>query len=532
VDHAVAPPRGAEAPRAAAAPPLVLALASGVLLALSFPRYGWPPFAWVALAPLLAALLTARVQRPGRAFVFGLAAGGVYFAGTVYWTSGVMAQYGGLQTWMAVAIAGLLVAYLALFPALFASALSLLLARFGTRALLLAPAVWVSTEYAGRTVLFGGFPWALLGYSQASVLPVAQFASLVGVFGLSALIVWVGAALAWAVTERSRSSSLALASAALLVTGVSLWGANRLSSATLLREGTPVTVGLIQGNVAQDQKWDAAFENAILSKYLRLSGEAVKQGATFILWPESAVPFYFESDAKAESIRSFARTNGTAMLIGGDQYRPGTPPLSYNSAFMLRPDGTTGAVYRKVHLVPFGEYVPAKRMLFFAAPLVEAVSDFAPGDAPVTLPLATARISTAICYEVVYPALIRESVALGSRLLTTITNDAWFGRSSAPFQHFEMASMRAIENGRYLARAANTGVSGFVDPYGRVLARSDLFVERVVVGQVRLLDDVTVYARIGDLVAYLSLVVTIAALSAAVTRRPHVKGQSRASRIG
>ena len=149
-----------------------------------------------------------------------------------------------------------------------------------------------------------------------------------------------------------------------------------------------------------------------------------------------------------------------------------------------------------------------------------------------TLPLANARISTAICYEVVYPALIRESVALGSRLLTTITNDAWFGRSSAPFQHFEMASMRAIENGRYLARAANTGVSGFVDPYGRVLARSDLFVERVVVGQVRLLDDVTVYARIGDLVAYLSLVVTIAALSAAMTRRPHVKGQSRASRIG
>jgi apolipoprotein N-acyltransferase len=485
-------------------------------------------FAWVALAPLMVALLDARIRRPGRAFVLGLATGGVYFAITVYWTSGVMAQYGGLQTWMAVAIAGLLVAYLALFPALFAAAMSALIGHFGRRALLLAPAVWVSTEYAGRTILFGGFPWALLGYSQVTVLPVAQLASIVGVFGLSALIVWVGTALAWAVIERNRASLIALASAAVLVTGVSLWGAARLASAELLHEGTPITVGVVQGNIAQDQKWDAAYEDAILAKYLRLSAEAVNQGATFILWPESAVPFYFESDAKSERIREFARTHHTSLLIGGDQYRPGSPPLSYNAAFMVRPDGTTASVYRKVHLVPFGEYVPAKRMLFFAAPLVEAVSDFAPGDAPVTLPLASSRISTAICYEVVYPSLIREGVGLGSRLLTTITNDAWFGRSSAPFQHFEMASMRAIENGRYLARAANTGVSGFVDPYGHVLARSDLFVDRVLVARLRLLDVSTVYARIGDLVAYLSLVVTIAALGAAVVARP--KGQLRGSR--
>ena len=441
-----------------------------------------------------------------------------------------MAQYGGLHPLVAVAIAGLLVAYLALFPALFASALGLLLMRFGRRALLLAPAVWVSTEYAGRTVLFGGFPWALLGYSQASVLPVAQLASLVGVYGLSALIVWVGSALAWAAAERSRPSLMALGSAVGLVTVVSLWGASRMASATLLHEGTPLTVGLVQGNIAQDEKWDAAYEDAILAKYLRLSHEAVKQGATFILWPESAVPFYFESDAKSERIREFARTHGASLLIGGDQYRPGPPGVSYNAAFMLRPDGSTAGVYRKVHLVPFGEYVPAKRLLFFAGPLVEAVSDFAPGDAPVTLALGTGRINTAICYEVVYPALIREGVGLGSRLLTTITNDAWFGRSSAPFQHFEMASMRAIENGRYLARAANTGLSGFVDPYGRVLARSDLFVDRVLVGQVRLLDHATVYARLGDVLAYLSLVVTVAALGAAVAGRPHLKGQSRGSR--
>jgi apolipoprotein N-acyltransferase len=176
-------------------------------------------------------------------------------------------------------------------------------------------------------------------------------------------------------------------------------------------------------------------------------------------------------------------------------------------------------VYRKVRLVPFGEYVPFRSVLFFAAPLVEAVGEFAPGDAPVMLPLAGRPVSTAICYEVVYPALIRAGVLQGSTLLTTITNDAWFGRSSAPYQHFEMASMRAIEQGRYLARSANTGISGIVDPYGRVLMASELFTRQVLVGDVRLIDERTIYARIGDVVAYASVVVTLAALLMA-WRRP------------
>jgi apolipoprotein N-acyltransferase len=168
-----------------------------------------------------------------------------------------------------------------------------------------------------------------------------------------------------------------------------------------------------------------------------------------------------------------------------------------------------------VQLVPFGEYVPFKRLLFFAKPLVEAVSDFAPGAAPVMLPFAGGPVSTAICYEVVYPALIREGVMQGSTLLTTITNDAWFGRSSAPYQHFEMAALRAIEHGRYLARAANTGISGVVDPYGRVLQASDLFVERVLVEDVRLIEERTVYARVGDIAASASALLTVVGLVAA-----------------
>ncbi len=188
----------------------------------------------------------------------------------------------------------------------------------------------------------------------------------------------------------------------------------------------------------------------------------------------------------------------------------------------MKPDGSTGAIYRKMHLVPFGEYVPLKRVLFFVGPIVEAVSDFTPGDAPVLLPVAGHVASTAICYEVIYASLMRRFVTNGSELLTTITNDAWYGRSSAAYQHWDQASLRAIENGRYLARAANTGISGFVDPYGRVLQKTDLFEPAVLVGDLRFLQSRTIYSRIGDLAAWLSLALTLAGLLAAYTlsRRP------------
>jgi len=161
-----------------------------------------------------------------------------------------------------------------------------------------------------------------------------------------------------------------------------------------------------------------------------------------------------------------------------------------------------------MHLVPFGEYVPAKKLLFFAAPLVEAVSDFSAGTEAALLPVGRHRLSTAICYEVVYPDLVRRFVAGGSEMLTTITNDAWYGRSSAPHQHFEQAAMRAIEEGRYLVRSANTGVSGIVDPYGRVLARSGIFEPAILVGEARFLTTSTFYARHGDILAYASVVAT------------------------
>ena len=191
----------------------------------------------------------------------------------------------------------------------------------------------------------------------------------------------------------------------------------------------------------------------------------------------------------------------------------------YNAAYLIRPDGGTAATYRKIHLVPFGEYVPFSRLLYFMGPLVEAVSDFAPGTDATLLPVTGHMVSTAICYEIIYAGLIRSFVTHGSELLTTITNDAWYGWSSAAFQHWEQASLRAVEQGRYLARAANTGISGFVDPYGRVLQRSNMFQSAVMAEDVRFLTSRTIYSRIGDVAGWASVAVTLAALVATRRRR-------------
>jgi apolipoprotein N-acyltransferase len=301
------------------------------------------------------------------------------------------------------------------------------------------------------------------------------------------------------------------------------WGAQRIADGRLAREGSPVRIGLIQGNIPQDEKWSEARAAGIFRTYLSLSRDAAGRGAQFVIWPESATPFFFQEDpVGGDAIRRLAFDTRTTLLFGSDQIEPGTPPRYFNAAFLIDPGGMLLATYRKVHLVPFGEYVPFKRLLSFVGPLVESASDFSPGDEIVMLPVGGHLASTAICYEIVYPSLIRQAAEAGSELLTTITNDAWYGHSSAPHQHFEQAALRAIEEGRYLARAANTGISGIVDPYGRVVTRSNLFETTALVGEARFLTGRTVYARIGDLVAYVSIVLTVvvAGLLWGTRRRP------------
>ncbi len=526
--------------RAIPGAPAALALASGVLLAFSFPAFGHPACAWVGLTPLVVAVgwtsHTSSVGgRPGagaRCWRLGLVAGLVYFAGDLYWLVDVMATYGGLPLAVAFAVAALLVAYLALYPAAFTWVVGRVWTRSGGWAVVAAPAAWVATEWVRAHVLTG-FPWVLLGSSQAAVLPVAQLASVTGVYGLSLVLAASGAALAWLVVGRGRSRGLAPLLVVAAVGAIAWWGRARVARGALVEGGQPVRVAVVQGNVAEEVKWSQAWRPAIVDRYVRLSEEAIRAGARLVVWPESAVPFYFADDPLgAEPIRELARIGSAHLIVGSDEreVRPANPAgrvvqRFYNSAFLVRPDGRTGGVYRKMRLVPFGEYVPLGRVLFFVSPLVQAVSDFSPGDRAVLLPVGEHAVSVAICYEVVYPGLVRRFVQAGSELLTTITNDAWFGRSSAAYQHFAQASLRAIEQGRYLVRAANTGISAVVDPYGRVLERTTLFETTVRVADVRFLQERTVYSRVGDVVAYACLLLTAAALWWS-GRRPPAGGEA------
>ncbi len=498
-----------------------------MLFALSFPRFGHPAFAWIALVPLLIALSgwrgrAGRVpgQPPLRAFLLGLAAGFVYFIGTVYWTGTVVSTFGGLAAPVAALAAVLLAAYMALFPALAALIISRLVNRAGASALLFTPAAWVATEFF-RGYLFGGFPWVPLGNSQVTVLPVAQLASVLGVYGLSALVSFVSAAIAYALLTTGRQRIAAVASTIVVLGAAAGWGTWRIADGSLTREGTPLRVGLVQGNIPQDQKWKTGEARRIFTTYIAMTRDVVKRGAELVMWPESSTPFMFEEDEEGEStLRALARETGVPMLFGSDQVDRSRQPLRlYNSAFLVTPEGDTAAVYRKIHLVPFGEFIPFRGLASFVSPLVDSLGEFAPGDSMVMLPVGSHLISTAICYEVVYPSLVGQAVEGGSELLTTITNDAWYGQSSAPYQHFAMASMRAIEQGRYLARAANTGISGVVDPYGRVVRQSAIFEQVGIVEEVRLLTSRTVYSAVGDAIAYVSIALIAVALLTMGRRR-------------
>jgi apolipoprotein N-acyltransferase len=505
-----------------------LALLSGALLVLSFPKFGTPMFAWAALAPLIVAVVIAAGdgRSAARAFGLGVACGLVYFGGTLYWVVGVMQMHGGFPTIVAVLVALLLAAYLSIYPGLFALTLWFIVRRTGVPGVWLAPCIWVAAEWL-RSTIGGGFPWVLLGSSQASVVPVVQAASVVGVYGLSAIVALVGSAAAVVALTRDRTERAGVAIVAVLLFAVIAGGLLRVRAGTWTSEGVELRAGLVQGSIAQADKYNPAFEDAILNRYLDLSRQVIGQGAELVVWPEAATPFYFDLRANlAAPIRRLAAEARTPFLIGTDEYARSAdnqPDRYYNAAVLVGTDGRSHGSYRKMQLVPFGEYVPLKRLLFFVGPLIESVSDFSAGTEPVVLDAGGRRVSVAICYESVYPWIARAFVDRGSQLLVTITNDAWFERSSAAYQHFEQGALRAVEQGRYVIRAANTGISGAVDPYGRVLLRTDLFVPAAVTADVRLLTGRTVYSRIGDVVVWASFAVT--ALAILVTRR-------RASRTG
>jgi apolipoprotein N-acyltransferase len=265
-------------------------------------------------------------------------------------------------------------------------------------------------------------------------------------------------------------------------------------------------VAVVQGNVDQAIKWSPATKEATVATYLKLSQQVVREaGVELVIWPETALPFYPQRDALINRVTDFTTTNNTWLLTGAPLYTI-TPQAGgsdliryYNGAVLLGPNGRVGGQYAKQHLVPFGEYVPLRRFLPFLAPLVESIGNFSVGAEKGPLVLGTMKLGMLICYESIFPDIARESVARGANLLVNVTNDAWYGRSSAPYQSMAMAVFRAVENKRTLIRAANTGISGFVDPLGRITAHTEIFTEAALSTLAPMLELTTVFNRGGYL---------------------------------
>ncbi len=293
----------------------------------------------------------------------------------------------------------------------------------------------------------------------------------------------------------------ALLTLALLISGTLFYGHQRLQTIDALTAKAPKkSIAAIQGNIAQELKWDPEHLRAAFEKYLQLSEKAGT--ADLVVWPETALPFYFPYDTGAVDylLAEITRIN-TDFLIGAPTaIEAGENHFQYqNSAYLIESDQTIKGSYHKAHLVPFGEYVPFGKWLPFLGNIVAQVADFIPGQKGITLPWRDHHIGTLICYELIFPDLTRAQVQNGADLLINITNDAWYGRTSAPYQHFSFARFRAVESRRSLVRAANTGISGFVDPAGRVSGATPLFEEAVSLQSVALLNTDTFYAAHGDL---------------------------------
>jgi len=494
---------------------LAAALASAALLALAMPgKAGWWPLLFVALVPLF---MVALYARPGRSALAGFIFGLVYHLALMYWILIVLGRYGGLPPWASVPALFLLSAYMAVYPALFCFLLSRVAGRSWHRERSIAPLVWgapvlwVGLEYI-RGVLFTGFPWMDLGYGlycQPKLIQAADFGghhlisfALVLCNGLLvALIDRQRRAVRWGAHFERRLLILAVAFL-VFVGGYSLVRYQVVAS--IEARSMQARVAVVQGNIDQSLKWSSKMKTTTVDTYLGLSRQAIAgQDVELVVWPETALPFYPQQDPLIGRVSGFTKARNVWLLTGAPLYELSSQPGGsdqiryYNGAILVGPDGTQHGSHAKQHLVPFGEYVPLRKFLPFLDPLVVNVGDFSAGEEKGPMALGPMRLGLLICYESIFPEIAHESVLRGANLLVNITNDAWYGRSSAPYQSLAMAVFRAVENKRSLIRAANTGISGFVDPLGHVGKQSALFTEDAQVAQIPMLEITTVFNRQG-----------------------------------
>ncbi|MBW2128443.1 MAG: apolipoprotein N-acyltransferase [Deltaproteobacteria bacterium] len=483
---------------------ILLAVLSGLMLTAGFPPAKIPWIHWISLIPLLKAL---KDEEPSGAFRLGFIAGMSHYLTLLYWVTLVLGHYGGLPFPVSVSILILFCLYLSLYPALFSLLFSRGKGTFG--AIFLTSGLWVALEFV-RAKILTGFPWCLMGYGQFRNLLLIQSADLFGVYGLSFLLCLVNVTIYVLLFERGFSRKTLVLETALTAFFLSLaviYGYDRLAE-TLEKEKTAraLRVLIVQGNVDQSVKWNPAYQKKTVTLYETLTHRGLASKPALVVWPETAMPFFFQENTPlSERVRETARRTGADLIFGSPAYeRRKGKPAYFNRAFGISPSGTLVGTYDKVHLVPFGEYVPLKRFLFFVNRLVQAAGDFTSGTRIAPIRLTSAPAGILICFEIIFPEIAREQVRTGAEILINLTNDAWFGKTSAPYQHLAMAVFRAVETRRPLIRAANTGFSAFIAPSGKILKKSGLFKTETLAAEIPLPANrtVTPYERFGDLLPW------------------------------
>ena len=510
----------------------VLAAVSAVLQVVIFPLPNLYVLSWIAVAPLLTAILQARIPQtlqlqgsakllpanPVQGFVLGYLCGILWYAGNCYWVYNTMKQYGGISAPGAAGLLILFCLYLGLYHGLFGLVIGVL-AKYSFRlALVLAPFVWVAVELARTRI--SGFPWDLLGIAQTDNVPLVRIARVTGVYGVSFEIMVVNTAFAAAfVIRRNRRASLSIAAcAAAFVLQIARW-------IPLPAFPTDRTAVLVQENVPilDNTDWTRQYFETTLSDLTAISRTpSGDRPADLIVWPESPAPFYGGDPVFRSGLSQLAKDTHAWIVAGNvGVENAGAPSQNaatvFNSASLVSPDGEWIARYDKVHLVPFGEYVPFKEWLGFAGGLTKEVGEFSRGVSRLQLQAGDVKLGVFICYESIFPDEVRRFAKSSAQVFVNISNDGWYGDSGAYAQHLKQARMRAIENDRWLLRDTNTGVTAAIDPYGRVVQSVPRKTRTALEANYAVINDTTFYTRHGDWLAYACAIISVVAVVVSLT---------------
>jgi apolipoprotein N-acyltransferase len=488
---------------------LLLALVSGVALALAYPSFNIPLLGWTAPAVLILAVLG---MRPRFAFLLGWLQGAAYYGLSLPWFYTVMRQYGPLPAIQAGAVFALVIVATSLFHAAFATAIAWLGKFSPARACVAAPFLWVSMEFAMMHLPAIGFPWNLLGYAAAGNLALVQLTAITGIFGLSLVVASYSALAAWVVLQMSLRKQAGMtmwigANALLIVVGVAgpryVPHARADRVAHLVQTNFPVSNGY-------PSNWMQTHAPE-MDQLEQISTGAAKKAPGIVVWPEVPAPFSLQDGNFLARAQRIARGAGGNFLVGAIDWKPlaGGGIGANNSAVLLGPSGSQDFIYDKIHLVPFSEYVPWRKWLFFARDLTGLIGDFQPGSQYKVGRIPGGSFSVYICYEAIFPNEVRRFTLGGAQLFVNISDDGWFGGSGAPGQHLAMARVRAVENRRWLLRDTNDGLTVSVDPYGRILARLPSNIRGELDAPYAFRSDLTPYARWGDWLPWLCVLAAL-----------------------